>query len=377
MEHTSHRLSFKRLEPGNRIRQGDIVIANRIATMPIHTTETTEHTVTTNGHTTHYLAAGSDNGVLIIFVHGWPELSISWRHQLPALAGVGFRAIAPDCRGYGGSSVYQRHEDYAQEQVVADMIGLLDALGCDKAIWVGHDWGCPVVWNIASHHPERCHGVANLCVPYATLERGLDACVALVNRDIYPKEKFPVGQWDYQLFYQENFEKATRTFDANPYNIVKLLFRKGDPAGFGKPAGTALICQQGGWFGDAQAAPDIPRDEEVVTEADLHTYAEALTRNGFFGPDSFYMNHEANEVYADKFVNDGCLEMPVLFLAAQYDYVCESITSRLAEPMRETCKTLDEVVVNSGHWMAQERPADVNFALIRWLANRFPHLCPK
>ncbi len=114
-----------------------------------------------------------------------------------------------------------------------------------------------------------------------------------------------------------------------------------------------------------------------MTEADLHTYAEALTRNGFFGPDSFYMNHEANEVYADKFVNDGWLEMPVLFLAAQYDYVCESITSRLAEPMREYCKMLDEVVVNSGHWMAQERPADVNFALIRWLANRFPHLCPR
>ena len=197
--------------------------------MPMVNTEITEHAVTTNGHTTHYLSAGPGNGPLIIFVHGWPELSISWRHQLPVLAGVGFHAIAPDCRGYGGSSLYDRHADYTQVKVVADMIGLLDALGRDKAIWVGHDWGSPVVWNIASHHAGRCHGVANLCVPYATLERGLDACIALVNRDIYPEEEFPAGQWDYQLYYQENFATATQAFEANPYHTVKLLFRKGDP----------------------------------------------------------------------------------------------------------------------------------------------------
>lgn len=342
--------------------------------MAIHTTEISEQMVTTNGHVTHYLTAGPENGPLIIFVHGWPELSISWRHQLPVLAGLGFHAIAPDLRGYGHSSVYEHHEDYAQEHVVADMIGLLDAFGHERSIWVGHDWGSPVVWNIASHHPNRCHGVANLCVPFATLERGLDACIALVNRDIYPEDEFPAGQWDYQLFYQENFEKATRTFDANPYNIVKLLFRKGDPDGFGKPAGTALTRKRGGWFGGAQVAPDIPRDEDVVTEADLRIYAEALERNGFFGPDSYYMNHAANITYANKSVNEGYLDMPVLFLAAQYDYVCESVTSRLAEPMRERCKTLDEVVVKSGHWMAQERPAEVNFALLRWLTSRFHHL---
>ena len=344
--------------------------------MPIPTLEITEHLVTSNGHTTHYLAAGPENGPLVIFVHGWPELSISWRHQLPALAGLGFRAIAPDLRGYGGSSVYERHDDYAQAHIVADMIGLLDTLGHDKAIWVGHDWGSPVVWNVASHHPDLCHGVANLCVPYATLERGLDACVALVNRDIYPEDVFPAGQWDYQLFYQENFEKATRTFEANPYNTVKLFFRKGDPGGFGKPAGTAMTRRQNGWFGDAQEAPDIPRDEDVVTEADLRIYAEALGRNGFFGPDSYYMNHAANLVYANKSVNEGLLDLPVLFLAAQYDYVCEAITSELAQPMRKLCKILDEVVIYSGHWMAQERPAEVNFALSRWLTSRFQHLFP-
>jgi pimeloyl-ACP methyl ester carboxylesterase len=89
----------------------------------------TEHTAKTNRHTTFYLAAGPDDGPLVIFAHGWPELSISWRHQLPALAALGLRAIAPDMRGYGRSSVYDRHGDYAQEHIVHDMLELLDSLG--------------------------------------------------------------------------------------------------------------------------------------------------------------------------------------------------------------------------------------------------------
>ncbi|MCZ6888028.1 MAG: alpha/beta fold hydrolase, partial [Gammaproteobacteria bacterium] len=92
----------------------------------------TEHVVSGTDHTTFYLADGPDGeperGPAIIFVHGWPELSISWRHQLPVFASLGFRAIAPDMRGYGNSSVYDRHEDYAQALIVADMIALLDAL---------------------------------------------------------------------------------------------------------------------------------------------------------------------------------------------------------------------------------------------------------
>ena len=92
----------------------------------------TEHTVKTGSHTTFYLACGPVHGPLIIFVHGWPELSISWRHQLPAMAALGFRAVAPDMRGYGRSSVYDQHDQYAQELIVGDMIGLLDALAGNR-----------------------------------------------------------------------------------------------------------------------------------------------------------------------------------------------------------------------------------------------------
>jgi len=344
--------------------------------MDKHGSVVIEKSITAGSHTTHFLASGPDDGPLILFVHGWPESSLSWRHQLPVLGAMGFRTVAPDMRGYGGSSVYSRHEDYAQEHVVTDMLGLLDALGCEKAIWVGHDWGSPTVWNLASHHPDRCHGVASLCVPYFSLERGLEHCIDLVDRGIYPVDQFPAGQWEYQLFYEENFDAATAAFEANPYNTVKLLFRKGDPAGFGRPTGTAMTRINNGWFGDLKEAPDLPIDVDVVTEDDLAIYADALSRNGFFGPDSYYMNHEANAAYAARSVNDGRLEMPVLFLAAQYDYVCETICSRAAGPMRQMCSNLDEALVYSGHWMAQERPADVNAALVSWLVGRFPELWP-
>jgi pimeloyl-ACP methyl ester carboxylesterase len=336
--------------------------------------EVTEHTVKTGAHTTFYVAAGPDDGPLLIFVHGWPELAISWRHQLPAFAALGFRVIAPDMRGYGRSSVYKTHADYAQELIVADMLGLIDSLGRERAVWVGHDWGSPVVWNIASHHPQRCHAVANLCVPYFTIERGLEAVLELVDRDVYPADRYPGGQWEYMLHYQEDFAGATRTMDSDTYTLAKLLFRKGDPAGFGLPTDTAMVRINGGWF--PRGIPSLPRDSDVVAEADVCAYASALARNGFFGPNSYYMNHVANAAYAGRAVNGGYLDMPALFVAAQYDYTCECITSRLAEPMRKYCRRLSEVVVYSGHWMAQEKPLDVNAAIVRWLATEVAQVWP-
>ena len=290
--------------------------------------------------------------------------------------GSGFRAVAPDMRGYGRSSVYDDHAAYAQEPIVADMIGLLDALGREGAVWVGHDWGSPVVWNLASHHPERCRAVANLCVPYFTLERGLEGTLAYVDRSVYPVDEYPVGQWDYQLYYEEQFDRATQVMQADPYNMVKALFRKGKASGQGKPSVTARVRAEGGWFGGADSAPDIPADPDVVTEEDLAVYSEALARNGFFGPNSYYMNHAANADYAARAVNGGDLDLPVLFLAARYDYTCECSASRLAEPMGEHCRDLTVHTLDTGHWMAQEAPAEVNAALVRWLAERVPGFWP-
>src|SRR5258708_14628358 len=283
----------------------------------------TEHTVKTERHTTFYLAAGPETGPLVIFVHGWPELSISWRNQLLALARLGFRAVALDMRGYGRSSVYSQHTDYAQEHIVRDMIELLDAGGREKAVWKGQGWGGAGVWNLASHQSDRCHAVASLCVPYYTLERGLDYMLTLVDRALYPESEFPAGQWDYMRYYEENFAEAIAPMDANVSEFLRVLFRKGNPAGEGKPAFTATARRSHSFFG-MSALPDLPPDTDLLTGEDLSRYVSALERNGFDGPASWYLNHGVNASYAQT----------VLFLNAQYDYVCECTHSRLAEPMR-------------------------------------------
>jgi pimeloyl-ACP methyl ester carboxylesterase len=337
----------------------------------------TEHVAKTRRHTSFYLACGTPQATAIIFLHGWPELSISWRHQLAVFAAVGFRALAPDLRGYGRSSVYGHHSDYALEEIVADMMELLDAIGAEKAIWVGHDWGSPVVWSIAQHHPHRCHGVASLCVPYIPAGFTAENVIPLADRSVYPEDRFPAAQWDYQLFYRENFAAARSGFEGDVRATLKALFRSGDPAGKGKPARTAFVRANDGWFGNQKTAPNVPRDPAVLTEEDEHRYVAALERNGFFGPDSWYMNASANSAYAERSRATWRLAMPVLFMHAAYDYVCETIDSRLAEPMRANCDKLTEVTIPSGHWMAQEKPLDVNAALVRWLVSQFPELWPK
>ena len=335
----------------------------------------TEHTIKTERHTTFYLAAGPEKGPVVIFVHGWPELSISWRHQLPTFAALGFRTIAPDMRGYGRSSVYAQPADYAQEHIVRDMLELLDALGKEKAVWVGHDWGSPVVWNLASHHPNRCHAVASLCVPYYTLERGLDDLLALVDRELYPEDEFPAGQWDYMRYYEENVAEAIAPLEANVSQFVRLVFRKGDPTGEGKPVTTATACRHRAVLG-MSLLPDLTRDSDVLSEEALSIYVSALERNGFAGPAFWYLNHGVNASYARMAQKSGYLDMPVLFINARYDYICECTHSRLAEPMHTYCRQLTEETICSGHWLAQEKPMEVNAALVKWLARRVPEVWP-
>lgn len=172
----------------------------------------TEHTLKTGRHTTGYLECGAPDAPLLVFVHGWPELSISWRHQLPVFAALGFRCVAPDMRGYGRSSTYTRHEDFAQALIVDDMLELLASLGRDKAVWIGHDWGSNVVWNIASHCPDKTAGVASLCVPYLSVGVAPETLIPWVDREVYPEDAYPAGQWDYMLFLPRELRQGLQGF---------------------------------------------------------------------------------------------------------------------------------------------------------------------
>ena len=325
----------------------------------------TEHRISSERHSTFYRACGPEDGPLIIMTHGWPELSISWRHQLSYLGGLGYRAIAPDMRGYGGSSLYTEHEAYVQREIVQDMVELIDSIGREQAVWIGHDWGSPVAWNVALHHPERVAAVASLCVPYGFSGHPRDLEYA-INRELYPTDEYPAGQWDYQLFYYENFAAAQKEMEQDPERIVKLLFRKGDPNGQGQIAGTAVTRKNGGWFTALGGVPDSLPDYDVVTDQDIATYTKHLIENGFFGPNSWYVNGDANQGYLDE-KTDRRLLMPALFVHATYDYVCDTTTTGFAEPMRELCENLTERRLDCGHWMAQEKPTELNAILSEWL----------
>ena len=320
-------------------------------------------------HTSFYLSCGPGDGTPIVFVHGWPDLSLCWRSQLQIFGGLGFRAVAPDMRGYGRSSVSVDPSAYALEEIVRDLLELLDHLQAPSAVFVGHDWGAPAVWCLAQHHPERCLAVANLCVPYIPEGFAPATLIPLADRTIYPEDTHPAAQWDYQLFYEENLEAATAAFEKNVGATVRALFRAGSPEAIIKPAMTAGVRARGGWFGPGVGAPDLPRDETVISMVEESAYVAALTRNGFKGPNSWYMNAERNLAFSAR-ARQRRLELPVLFLHAAHDAVCETLNSRLAEPMRGWCDDLEEAVVASGHNMAQEKPAAVNAALCQWLVRK-------
>jgi pimeloyl-ACP methyl ester carboxylesterase len=321
----------------------------------------------TERHTCFYLACGPEEGTPMIFVHGWPELSRSWRHQLQVFGGLGFRAVAPDMRGYGRSSVYAEKSAYALERSVEDMLALLDHLGRSTAIWVGHDWGSPVVWSIAQHHPERCIAVASLCAPYLPDGFALESLLPHVNRALYPADTHPLGQWEYFLLHRDQFDVGVAGLEGNVRNTVKLLFRSGDGASASVRSATSETLRRGGFFGSGRSAPDSVRDARVLTLEDEDAYTAALSASGFAGPNSWYVNDAANCAYAGR-ANNRVLDMPVLFLHAEHDANCDTTHSSLADPMRAHCSNYSEAVISSGHWMAQEAPIAVNVALTKWLA---------
>jgi soluble epoxide hydrolase/lipid-phosphate phosphatase len=201
--------------------------------------------------------------------------------------------------------------------------------------------------------------------------------VETVNRDIYPDDKFPSGQWDYQVYYETNSDDANKVFEADIENTIKLIFRRGDPASYGKPALTSAVTRDGGWFGGAGSAPDMGDvSRSVLDKSTFDTLCAHFKHTGFFGASSYYNNHAANIDYAESVVNGGVLDMPVLFIEAKYDGVCETSLSNLSDPMRKYCRNLTQCSIEAGHWVGLERPQEVNAAIARWILTAQPTSWP-
>ena len=338
----------------------------------LSTSTPASRTFRTTRHTTHYLENGLGDGPLIMFLHGWPELGLVWRAQMEAFAAEGWRCVAPDMRGYGGSSAPAATDAYTHEQVVADMVELHDHLGGGPAIWVGHDWGSVTVGALAAHHPARVRGAVLVSVPYFPTANALPTLIPLVDRTIYPADEYPDGQWDYYRWYVTHFETAVADLDADKAASLASIYRSGGPASVGEPAANATVTRQGGRFGAAHRAPPTEPDPALWPAADFDALVRSFEARGFRPPCSWYLNDDANAAYARAAPDDGRLALPVLFVNGAWDQMNTIEGNRLGDPMRAACADLTVTSLPGAHWLPLECKAELVDAIRTWLQARMP-----
>jgi pimeloyl-ACP methyl ester carboxylesterase len=309
--------------------------------------------VNTNGIRLRVALTGT--GPLIVLVHGWPESWYSWRHQIPALAAAGYRVAAIDVRGYGGSDKPHAIEAYAIKEMCADVAGVVESLGEKQATLIGHDWGAPIVWHTALFFPDKVRAIAGLSVPHAG--RGPASRIELF-KTIYKDRFF------YQIYFQEpgvaeaEFEADLRTALRKTYYQASGDCRKSGPLP-PKPADAKYL----------DGLPDPNPFPDWLTEADLDYYVEQFTQSGFRGPLNRYRTAELDYMQQAEIAGRR-IEQPAAFIAGSLDPVLAFLPGvDLVEMMRKHVADLRlvRIVDGAGHWIQQERPAEVNAALLEWL----------
>jgi pimeloyl-ACP methyl ester carboxylesterase len=312
--------------------------------------------VSTNGIELQVTEAG--NGPLVILLHGWPECSYSWRHQVPALAAAGYRVVAPDLRGFGASDAPTGVEQYEVHVILADILGLMDALGEDQAVVVGHDWGAILAWQFALLAPERFRAVVGMSVPY--WGRGPASIVESLKRAF--RDNF-----NYILYFQEP-GIADAEFNANPRGILAPMYAgPGRGAAGEQPRVTDPAMSAGGMIDRLVQPQSLPA---WLSPADLDTYVEAFTRSGFTGGLNYYRNFHRNWETTPELAGRR-ITQPALFIAGVQDPVLSFGPGSVEEQMGPSMEDLREILLipETGHWVQQERPAEVNAALLSFLAD--------
>jgi pimeloyl-ACP methyl ester carboxylesterase len=332
-----------------------------------NTSTMTARTFSSPRHTTRYWEAGPVSGPLILFLHGWPGIGLIWRAQMEAFASEGWHCVAPDMRGYGGSSAPTTPDAYSLRDIVGDMVELHDHLGARPAIWVGHDLGSPVVGALTAHHAKRSRGVVFVSVPYSPDAFALSSLLPLIDRTLYPADQYPDGQWDYYRFYLTHFEQTVNDFNADIPASLAAIYRHATSDSVGKVYRSAITTRNGGWFGAAHHAPAVAPDPLLWPAADFNTLIEAFRVTGFRPGNSWYLNDTANIAYAHEASNGGRLHQPILFLNGDFDGLCDINRNRVGDPMRHTCRDLSITSLQSGHWLPLERKAESVESIRAWI----------
>lgn len=317
----------------------------------------TQRTIETNGIRLNIAEQGS--GPLVLLCHGFPESWYSWRHQLSALAAAGFHAVAPDMRGYGGSDRPEAIDQYTLFHLAGDMVGLLDALEVKRAVIAGHDWGAPVAWHSALFRPDRFRAVIGLSVPFRP--RGKVPPTSMMPRT--------ADAQFYQLYFQEP-GVAEAELERDPRQTVRnmLYGASGDAPrrAAGEGAGIGMVPRGGGFMRGAQPPASLPA---WLTEQDVDFYAAEFKRGGFRGPLNWYRNVDRNWELLAPFAG-AQVKVPALYVAGDRDLVvsfpgAQELIANLKHFVPELRNTL--MLPGCGHWTQQERPAEVNAAMIDFL----------
>jgi pimeloyl-ACP methyl ester carboxylesterase len=307
-------------------------------------------TVKTNGINLRIAEMGK--GPLVIFVHGWPESWYSWRRQMPALAAAGYRVVAPDMRGYGGSDKPGPVDDYDIRHTTGDLAGLVDALGETSAILVGHDWGAIVCWNAMLLHPQKFSALAAMSVPFG----GRAAGPPIEGMKARFKDNF------YYILYFQQPGAAEAEFDANPRAILSRLYTSPDTP-TEPPKVTDPKMSAGGWIDRLGAPKALP---PWLSQADLDYYVAEFKRAGFRGGINYYRNFDRNWQITPQLAG-AKISQPVIFLAGEKDIVIAGARAEaLSATMKRVCEDFRGVVLfpGAGHWVQQERSPEVNRTLV-------------
>ena len=296
-------------------------------------------------------------GPLCVLVHGWPESWYSWRHQIAPLVAAGYRVAVPDVRGYGGSDRPEAIEAYDMISLTDDVVGLIDALGEKQAILIGHDWGAPIVWVTSIRYPERVRAVVGLSVPH--LGRP-DRPVTEIFRELYKDRFF------YQLYFQEP-GVAEQELEADPAASIRKIYY----------SASGDLSEEDRKFGANKQADARMLDGLVdpkplpawLTEEDVAYYAEQFRQAGFRGGLNRYRTQERDHALLPE-LSTRTIDRPALFIAGEGDPVLRFVPGvKLSDLMDRWYTDLRGKVLipGAGHWVQQERPEEVNDALLSFL----------